>query len=123
MLPSSVSSLLICTRDGTVLHERQFAGGAESDPTTALRQRQAFFSVAQPLLSVARPEEEHVALLECVGHAATTALSASQRLTPLCVRVSCFSHLSSLPATSSSSGSPSPTSWCSYQAPAWWWRS
>lgn len=73
MLPSGgLSSLVICTRGGTVLHERQFAGGAEGDTAATLRLRQALFSLAQPLLPVARQEEEHVALLECVGGDTTT---------------------------------------------------
>ena len=73
-----------------MLHERQFAGGAESDPATALRLRQALFSVAQPLLSVAREEEEHVALLECVGGHTTTAARSASGVSP--TRRCCFTY-------------------------------
>jgi hypothetical protein len=58
-----VSCVLVATRAGAVLFERFFPAQA---PRGALAWRAALHAAAAPALPLARDEEEHVALHECV---------------------------------------------------------
>ena len=58
-----VSCILVASREGAVLFERHFPSLSASG---ALAWRAALHAAAEPVLPLARDEEEHVALHECV---------------------------------------------------------
>jgi hypothetical protein len=58
-----VSCILVASREGAVLFERHFPSLSASG---ALSWRAALHAAAEPVLPLARDEEEHVALHECV---------------------------------------------------------
>jgi len=62
-----VSCVLVASREGSVLFERHFPA---LSPAGAVAWRSALHAAAEPVLPLARDEEEHVALHECVRSSA-----------------------------------------------------
>jgi hypothetical protein len=58
-----VSCILVASREGAVLFERHFPSLSAAG---ALEWRAALHAAAEPVLPLARDEEEHVALHKCV---------------------------------------------------------